>query len=539
MKIGARMGAAFGAVLALVAINVAASYYFLHKIDKQIDHIIGNNNVRMVKSADTVQAVLEISGALRNYVITSDPKEQATELQNIETARAKYKEALAKVEELDKTEEGKKLILVGSEAIKAAKVANNKVIDLVKVGKRDEAAMVLSKEATPLTRKVEEAYANISLYQSDRAKFRLNEAADNATEAMWIAMILGGISVAIGATAAVVISRSITKPLGKAVEVANSLAQGNLAVTVETNGAAKDETGQLLQAMQHMVTSLRELVSGTVQISTGIASASSQLHATAEQIATGAEEVASQSGTVATASEEMAATSTDIARNCTMAAEASQRSSESATVGARVVQETIVGMELIADRVRNTSQTVEALGSSSEKIGAIIGTIEDIADQTNLLALNAAIEAARAGEQGRGFAVVADEVRALAERTGRATKEIGEMIKSIQHETKQAVHAMEEGVREVERGASSAQKSGEALDTILNSIGEVSMQVSQIATAAEQQTATTSEVTNNIQQITDVVHQTARGADETASAAAQLAAQAHELQNLVSRFQLT
>lgn len=333
------------------------------------------------------------------------------------------------------------------------------------------------------------------------------------------------------------ISRGITRPLAGGVEVAKRLADGDL--TVEVTVDRNDEIGHLMQAMKTMVQSLRDLITRTVDISAGIASASNQLQSTAQQIATGAEEVAAQTNTVATASEEMSATSIDIARNCATAADASQSSADAANSGAIVVQETITGMNVIAERVRETSETIEALGTRSEEIGNIVGTIEDIADQTNLLALNAAIEAARAGEQGRGFAVVADEVRALAERTTKATKEIGAMIKAIQNETKVAVKAMEEGVTEVEKGASSSLKSGQALKEILDRIHEVSLQVSQIATAAEEQTATTNEVTTNVHQITEVVHQTARGADETAGAAAQLAIQAQDLQNLVSRFRLS
>ncbi len=344
------------------------------------------------------------------------------------------------------------------------------------------------------------------------------------------------ISILVGIVLALIIGRMITTSMARAVSVANRLADGDLTVNIEADSL--DETGQLLSAMQHMVQSLRDMISRTVDISTGIASASNQLHSTSAQIATGAEEVASQTNTVATASEEMSATSSDIARNCTMAAEASRQTTESANAGAKVVNETITGMNVIADQVRQTSKTVEALGSRSDQIGQIVGTIEDIADQTNLLALNAAIEAARAGEQGRGFAVVADEVRALAERTTKATREIGEMIKAIQSETREAVKAMEDGVHEVEKGAVSSQKSGHALEEILERINEVTMQINQIATAAEQQTATTSEITSNIQQVTEVVHQTARGADETAGAAAQLATQAQQLQNLVSRFRL-
>jgi methyl-accepting chemotaxis protein len=234
----------------------------------------------------------------------------------------------------------------------------------------------------------------------------------------------------------------------------------------------------------------------------------------------------------------MSATSGDIAQNCLNAADNSNRASETARSGAGVVRQTIEGMERIAARVKDAATTVESLGARSDQIGAIVGTIEDIADQTNLLALNAAIEAARAGEQGRGFAVVADEVRALAERTTRATREIGEMIKAIQGETRGAVAAMDEGVREVAKGTESSVQSGEALEMILDQINDVTMQVNQIATAAEEQTATTSEITTNISQITEVVHATARGASETASASADLSRQAEELQRLVGQFKL-
>jgi methyl-accepting chemotaxis protein len=195
-------------------------------------------------------------------------------------------------------------------------------------------------------------------------------------------------------------------------------------------------------------------------------------------------------------------------------------------------------MERISSRVKDAAKTVEDLGSRSDQIGAIIGTIEDIADQTNLLALNAAIEAARAGEQGRGFAVVADEVRALAERTTRATREISEMIKAIQKETKGAVAAMEEGVTEVVKGTEHSVKSGQALEQILERVNDVTMQINQIAIAAEQQTTTTGEITSNIQKITNVVQQTARGITETVSAAATLSLQAEELQRLVRQFKL-
>jgi methyl-accepting chemotaxis protein len=318
-------------------------------------------------------------------------------------------------------------------------------------------------------------------------------------------------------------------------EISQAVAGGDLTISIRTDERDK---GSVMLAMKNMVENLRFIISQVSATSSQVATASSQLHSTADRIATGAEEVAAQTGTVATAGEEMSATSGDIARNCQSAAEGAQKASKSAQYGTSVVEKTVTAMGEIAEKVLASAKTVENLGARSDQIGEIIGTIEDIADQTNLLALNAAIEAARAGEQGRGFAVVADEVRALAERTTKATREIGEMIKAIQDETRGAVAAMEQGVRQVEAGTSEAAKSGAALGDILEQINSVAMQVNQIATAAEEQTATTGEISNNMMQITQVVQDTANGAHESATAAAQLSGNAEELQRLVHRFKL-
>jgi len=533
MKVGTKLVIGFLAVACIGALIGTIGYFNIHKIDAADTFLYEKCTVSLGQMAD-IESGFEQSVANLNYIALERRNDAGylkivdRDLKQINQALKGYKDTLIDAQD----EQNYKQMLVKFAAY--ARYAEQ-MKALGAAGRFDEMLALRNSEmqARMETRELLQKVLELNIKTAKETDLRNSAQASHTGHLLLIFTAFGTLlSIGLGRF----IARGITKPLAEAVSAANSIAEGDLRVTVEVK--SQDETGQLMSAMQHMVANLGEMISRTVDISASIASASNQLHATSEQIATGAEEVACQTNTVATASEEMAATSADIARNCGMAAEASDHSASAASAGAQVVRETITGMAVIADRVRQTSRTIEALGSSSQQIGNIVGTIEDIADQTNLLALNAAIEAARAGDQGRGFAVVADEVRALAERTTRATREIGEMIKSIQNETKAAVRAMEEGVIEVEKGAHSSQKSGEALEEILARIQEVSMQVSQIATAAEEQTATTGEVTGNIQQITEVVQQSAQGAEETATAAAQLASEAQELQHLVSRFRV-
>jgi len=411
-----------------------------------------------------------------------------------------------------------------------------KIISLALSGEREEALDLMRSDGLAFEKDIDATIGTLLDLEVKQAKENLEQ----NDAAAWMSIKLNILLVLIGVVAAAVIgyflARHITGPLRKVADFAEAIASGDL--TDRLNLQRKDETGQLAAAMNVMADKLRSIITLLFQQSSSVAAAADRLTSTSSAMANGTEEVSSQSMTLAAASEEMAATSNEISSNCHMVADGARKASDSATTGSTVVSNTVAGMERIASRVQASAATIIRLGENSEKIGTIIGTIQDIADQTNLLALNAAIEAARAGEQGRGFAVVADEVRALAERTARATREIGGMIQDIQRETADAVSSMEQGVAEVENGTKEAALSFSALEEIKRMVDSVAMQIAQIATAAEQQTATTSEIAGNIQSITEIMMDTSRGAHETASEAQEMTLLAEELKKVVEQFRL-
>lgn len=536
MKIGAKLGLVFGFILLMLVMILCVGLYSTHKVNRSVEEIAKGSYLKTMYATQADKALMELQISIRMLAILRDEGAIRQEQKNIEQDRARFREAIANLEKLERSEKGLKLLQAAKDAITPAAAVNNRVIELALAQRRDEAVSLLIREGVPLTERVKQAFDDQLNYQQQGVDEASRKANALYSTTKYTLLASGLISFLLGLGTALFLINNLVTRINRVAAAMGRVASGDLSTQLRIY--ANDEIGDLGRGINEMLTSISAMITSIRDTATQVGTAAGTLYAASEKIATGAEEAAAQAGTVATASEEMAATSSEIANNCNMAADSSRQASGLATEGFGVVQDTVNGMNRIASRVKESAATVESLGARSDQIGAIVGTIEDIADQTNLLALNAAIEAARAGEQGRGFAVVADEVRALAERTTRATKEIGEMIKAIQTETRGAVGSMEEGVKEVERGTRDAAKSGTALENILNQINAVTMQINQIATAAEEQTATTSEITTYIQQITEVVQNSAGSSHESATAASQLSGHAQELQSMVSRFTL-
>ncbi|MEN6617534.1 MAG: methyl-accepting chemotaxis protein [Syntrophorhabdus sp.] len=329
---------------------------------------------------------------------------------------------------------------------------------------------------------------------------------------------------------------AIYAPIEKIEQSFEDLSRGDL--TKKMDVVSGDEFGVIGKQFNDFVDRFSTALSGVAESSSQISFAVNTLDATANQMAKGTDIVVTEITSVATASEEMSATANEITNNCVAAARSSEIANSSAMTGENIIQEIIRSMGRIDERVKESALIIHKLGERSDQIGEIAGIINDIAEQTNLLALNAAIEAARAGEHGRGFAVVADEVRKLAERTTGATKQIGETIQTMQNEMKNAVVSMEGGVKEVEIGNNETAKSGSALKEILNQINTLASQINQIAVASEEQSATTNEINNNIQKISKIMEGAAKNIAENAEASSHLSGLSVELNKLATQFRL-
>ncbi|EPJ81073.1 methyl-accepting chemotaxis protein [Pseudomonas sp. A25(2017)] len=339
-----------------------------------------------------------------------------------------------------------------------------------------------------------------------------------------------------GVIAALVITRQIVAPLGQTLKIAERVAAGDL--THNLNSDRRDELGQLQRAMQSMTVGLRQLIGGISEGVTQIASAAEQLSAVTEQTSAGVNSQKVETDQVATAMHEMTATVQEVARNAEEASEAAAAADAQAREGDKVVGEAIAQIERLALEVGNSTTAMGDLKRESDKIGSVLDVIKSVAQQTNLLALNAAIEAARAGEAGRGFAVVADEVRSLAQRTQKSTEEIEQLIVGLQSGTEQVATTLDNSRNLTDSSVELTRRAGGSLENITRTVSAIQSMNQQIAAAAEQQSAVAEEINRSVLNVRDVSEQTASSSEETAASSAELARLGVHLQTLVGRFRV-
>ena len=334
------------------------------------------------------------------------------------------------------------------------------------------------------------------------------------------------------------VTRSMLRPIDNMVETLKDIAQGEGDLTQRIEINTQDEVGQLATWFNTFMDKLHDIIHQVRLNAEEVATAASEISSTATQLAAGSEEQTVQTSEVAASVQEMTAAILENSQNATQTATLAEQANAKAGGGAETMKETQSGMNEIVSSAGRTGEIIDSLSGRAEQIGAVIQVIEDIADQTNLLALNAAIEAARAGEQGRGFAVVADEVRKLAERTTKATSEIGDTIKAIQNDTFEAAKSMNVAKDMVSRGQTSTKRSESELSEIVSAVTSAMEMIHQIAAATEQMSSGAEQISKNIDGISSVAHQSSSGAEQLSVAAEELNRQTENLRALVGQFKL-
>ncbi|MGJ7485395.1 methyl-accepting chemotaxis protein [Variovorax sp. LT2P21] len=508
LKIGTRMGAAFATLLALLMLVLVMGLASMRSIDRHLDTIVHNNNAK-VAAVDTMQnATRDILASTVVVVLLDNEKDMAEEMKRITAAKARYGAAKDTLAKLMVSDTGKGKLAKVDEAAVRSTSATGLVIDMGLKNLNDEATRALMQQARPALQATLALLEELAIHESQLSEAASVQASHDYRRATQLMIAVGGIALALGAWVAWFITRSITRPIGEAMLVAEAVAAGDLSSRVEAR--SRDETGRLMTALKTMNENLAKVVGEVRQGTDTMATASSQIASGNQDLSSRTEQQASSLEETAASMEELTSTVKQNADNARQANQLAVSASEVAVRGGSVVSQVV--------------DTMSAINTSSRKIVDIIAVIDGIAFQTNILALNAAVEAARAGEQGRGFAVVASEVRSLAQRSAAAAKEIKGLI--------------DDSVGKVAAGSHQVAEAGQTMEEIVASVKRVTDIMGEIMSASHEQTQGIEQINQAISQMDQVTQQNAALVEEAAAAAGSLQEQAATLVGAVSVFKL-
>jgi methyl-accepting chemotaxis protein len=543
LSLGKKVGFGYAIILGLVICSTAWTYFKISGMRNTGSSLITRRIPEIIYSKDLVgQTNLTMSKG-REYILADGPE-------GAQNAKRDWEKSWAAID----TDVSKLQELISQSSDETQRKSFSEIHDRITAfRKMQETALQLRAENGPDSLTASGTYfANQVSPFNKQTKASLEQLVQKIvqrTQEDSSALNAGGVSTsfillistllvtAVGTGLSIFLTRHILGPLGKVVERANSIADGNLAgAKLATN--AHDEIQDLMQAMNRMQENLSRLISNISQNATNLATAADEISSAATQSSTGAEAQDQEMTQVATAMQEMAASVREVSEHSHRAADGARSAAQTAKHGGNVVEQALTSMRSISSSSTTSAERIAELSNSSGRIGKIVAVIDEVADQTNLLALNAAIEAARAGEQGRGFAVVADEVRKLAERTTKATHEIAGMIEEVQTQAKNAVAAMDTGKSQVELGVETTSQAGVSLAEIISAADQVGDMVTQIATAATEQSSTSEEINRSMERISTITHTSVAGAQQSVKTCQELSNLALNLQQLVGQFQL-
>lgn len=464
----------------------------------------------------------------------ADPQSIQKNIESFAGYRKAFNDAVANYEPLVASDKERSFYTPVTKSAEAYSQQLDILEPLMRKGDIPAAISLVSNNIRPLTNAMEGQIKDLTTFNDEGAAQAGQTATDLYNDGLWLVIGLITGVVLLTVALALLLTKSITSPISAALSVAERIAASDLSREVSVSGT--DEAGRLLKALAQMQTNLRATIIQISDSSTQLASAAEEMTVVTEESSRGLVAQNDEVNQAATAVTEMSAAVDEVARNAESASEESKRTQGYTEVGLARVAQTLKSIQKLNGNVENTSAQIQGLSDRAQSITKVVEVIRAIAEQTNLLALNAAIEAARAGEQGRGFAVVADEVRALAHRTQVSTQEIEQMIAAIQGDSDLAVKAMNTSRDLANESLGVAQEASTSLDQISHAIIQINERNLMIATASEEQSHVAREVDRNLVSIRELATQSAAGASQTASACGEMSKLAVNLNQLVNRF---
>ncbi|WP_447798782.1 methyl-accepting chemotaxis protein [Pseudomonas moraviensis] len=536
LNIAPRAALGFALIAVLVALLGVFALGQMSSI-RDSEVAVENRWLPSIRGGDEIrELMLRIRTISLRMALDQDPANIATYRGQMDTRDKELSEKIAAYDKLVDTAEGQQLYDQFKKTFAAYRTGIAQSFTLAEQGKRDELTKLLLVDMKTVVDGSGKQLNDLAdLFARQVAAESEKSAAHYATSRTIVTLFIALAALATVALA-MLLTRSIVRPLSSAVSAAESVAQGDLTRPIETHG--NDEVSRLLKALATMQQNLRETLQGISGSATQLATAADELSAVTVDSTQGLQQQNNEIEQAATAVNQMTAAVEEVARNAVSTSDATRQSSQSAQLGQERVSETASAISALASDVQNTGELVQSLANQSQDIGKVLDVIRAIAEQTNLLALNAAIEAARAGESGRGFAVVADEVRALAYRTQQSTQEIEQMVQGMRSGSSLALDSMQASASRAASTLVLAERAGEALVTITASVHEIHERNLVIASAAEEQAQVAREVDRNLVNIRDLSVRSAAGADQTSASSHELSQLANALQGMVRRFQL-
>ena len=536
LNIAPRAALGFALIAVLVALLGVFALGQMSSI-RDSEVAVENQWLPSIRGGDEIREImLRIRTISLRMALDQDPANIATYRSQMDTRDKELSEKIAAYDKLVNTPEGQQLYDQFKKTFAAYRSGIAQSFALAEQGKRDELTKLLLVDMKTVVDGSGKQLNDLADLFAKQVAAESQKSAAHYENSRTIVSLFIALAALATVALAMMLTRSIVRPLSSAVSAAESVAQGDLTRPIETHG--NDEVSRLLKALATMQQNLRETLQGISGSASQLATAADELNAVTLDSTQGLQQQNNEIEQAATAVNQMTAAVEEVARNAVSTSDATRQSSESAHLGQVRVSETSTAINALASDVQQTGELVQSLANQSQDIGKVLDVIRAIAEQTNLLALNAAIEAARAGESGRGFAVVADEVRALAYRTQQSTQEIEQMVQGMRNGSSLALDSMQASTARATTTLALAERAGEALQTITASVHEIHERNLVIASAAEEQAQVAREVDRNLVNIRDLSVRSAAGADQTSASSHELSQLANALQGMVRRFQL-